>query len=303
MIQWMRQRRAAPRPWRWLAAAALALMADVRAAGAQSPFELYRERTAMLEAAARCHLFAANVTASLQASQGQARNAALRAGMDEISLDRAAALARAQAATVACNAPIMVREAQRVRSAYATYSELHRMSFPGDVGSWRADRTLAVHNPAWMLAQDAFAGPDRVVFGLAGREGAQAVTVAVAAPDGAEPYAARLILRDPARAPRPLIVGGDAPLSARVPVRGVARVILAEAKAPADRALLPAGVRAATAFRFPAETLAALQALDPREAVSVEFLYPSARADIVRTAFLEVGDLNAGMAFLRMGPK
>ncbi len=78
---------------------------------------------------------------------------------------------------------------------------------------------------------------------------------------------------------------------------------MAEAKAPADRALLPTGVRNASAFRFPAETMGALQGLDPREAISVEFLYPSTRGDLIRTAFLEVGDFNAGMAFLKMGPR
>ncbi len=42
-----------------------------------------------------------------------------------------------------------------------------------------------------------------------------------------------------------------------------------------------------------------LEQLDPREAVSVEILYPSARGDVVRTAFLEVGDFDAGVAFLK----
>ncbi len=304
MISWMRPHRPHYAARRWLiAAATLALLADIRPALAQTPYELFRERTAMLATGERCRLFDADTTAALDAGRAQARTAALRAGTESDALDRGADQARAQVAPLACNAPIVMREAQRVKSAFALYSGMHRMSFPGDVGAWRADRTLAVHNASWMLAQDAFAGQDRVVFGLAGREGGQAITVAVASPDGAEPYAARILMRDPLRASRPYLPGGHPPLQARAPVRAAARAILAEAKAPADRALLPVGVNAASAFRFPTETLAALQKLDPREAISVEFLYPSSGGDLVRTAFLEVGDFNAGVAFLKMGPR
>jgi len=303
MISWMRRRRPRPRGF-WLAATAtIALMADVRPAGAQTPFQLYRERTAMLATGDRCRLFDAGTSAALDAGRVQARTAALRAGADDQTLDRGGAQAAAQVASLSCAAPIVRREAQRVKSAYALYSGLQKMSFPGDVGAWRADRALPVHNTAWRLAQNAYAGEDPVVFGLAGRQGAQAITVAVAAMDGAEPYAARIVLRDPARAPQPYLAGGHPPLAARAPVRGAARVIMADAKTPADRALLPEGVSAAYAFRFPAETMTALQRLDPREAISVEFLYPSSRGDQVRTAFLEVGDFNAGMAFLKMGPR
>jgi hypothetical protein len=303
MISWMRRRRARPRGFWLTCTASIALMADVRPAGAQTPFQLYRERTAMLATGDRCRLFDTDTSAALDAGRAQARTAALRAGSDDQALDRGAAQALAQVASLPCAAPIVQREAQRVRSAYALYSGLHKMSFPGDVGAWRADRSLAVHNAAWMLAQDAYAGEDPVVFGLAGRQGAQAITVAVAAMDGAEPYTARIVLRDPARAAQPYLAGGHPPLAARAPLRAVARVIMAEGKAPADRALLPVGVNAAYAFRFPAETTAALERLDPREAISVEFLYPSSRGDLVRTAFLEVGDFNAGMAFLKMGPR
>jgi hypothetical protein len=285
------------------ATATIALMADVRPADTQTPFQLYRERTAMLATGERCHLFDSGASAALDAGRVQARTAAVRAGTDDQTLDRGAAQAIAQVASLSCVAPIVQREAQRVKSAYALYSGLHKMSFPGDVGAWRADRTLAVHNTAWMLAQNAYAGEDPVVFGLAGRQGAQAITVAVTAMDGAEPYAARIVLRDPARASKPYLAGGHPPLAARAPARGVARVIMADAKTPADRALLPVGVHAASAFRFPAETTAALQRLDPREAISVEFLYPSSGGDLVRTAFLEVGDFNAGMAFLKMGSR
>ncbi len=303
MIQWMRPhrtRRLAPgRTALWALAL---LLVDGSPATAQTPFDLYRERTAMLATGERCRLFDGPTGAALAAGQSQARSAALRAGADAQTLEQGADQARRQVAGLACTAPIVQREAQRVRAAFSLYVGLHRMSFPGSVAAWRADRTLAINTTTWRLAQDAFAGQDKVVFGLAGREGEQAMTVAVSDPDGEQPYAARLVMRDPERA-QAFIPDGHSPLSARAPLRASAKIVMAEARAPADRTLLPMGARTAAAFRFPSETLDALQQLDPREAISVELLYPSAGGDRVRTAFLEVGDFNAGLAFLRMGPR
>jgi hypothetical protein len=294
-----------PAPWRkaiktWtVAAGAFALLADVRPALTETPLDLYRERIAMATAGAQCHLFDADLTAALAAGVGQARTSALRAGYTDGALDRGAAGARALAAGMACRSARVQQAAQRAREAFRVYSGLQRMSFPGDVGAWRADRAMPVHSASWRLSQDAYAGQDRVVFGVAGREGAEAVTLSVASADGANPYAARLVLRDPARLPQPLLKAGASPLSDRTPVRAAARVILAEARADADPALRPVGASKAVAFRFPADTERALRQLDPREAVSVELLYPSDRGDLVHTAFVEIGDFDAGVAFLK----
>jgi hypothetical protein len=134
---------------------------------------------------------------------------------------------------------------------------------------------------------------------VAGVHGAETVALAVASTDGASPYGARLVLRDPARLAEPLFHHGASPLADRAPLRAAARVILADARAPADPALRPHGADKAVEFRFPAGAEQALEHLDPREAVSVEILYPSDRGDLVRTAFLEVGDFDAGVAFLK----
>jgi hypothetical protein len=302
MIHWMRPRRAARRNalMTWTAAVgALALLADVRPAMPQTPLDLFRERTAMLQAGAQCRLFDGALTNALTASQAQARTTALRAGASLDFLDRAAADARAQVSAMACGSARVQQSAQRARDAYRAYGGLQRMSFPGEVGAWRADRAMPLKSASWRLSQDAWAGLDKVVFGLAGRNGAEAMTLSVASPDGSDPYAARLVMRDAARLPQPYVKPSGAPLSQRTPVRGAARVILAEAKAEADPALRPLGARSAVAFRFPAAAEQTLQGLDPREAVSLELLYPSARGDLVRTAFIEVGDFNAGVAFLK----
>ena len=48
-------------------------------------------------------------------------------------------------------------------------------------------------------------------------------------------------------------------------------------------------------FAFPAAAAQALEALDPREVVAVEFVYPDRPSE---RALFEVGDFAAGRAFL-----
>lgn len=294
-----------PAPWRkalqaWmLAAGAVALMFDVRPAMTQTPYDLFRERVAMGAIGDQCRLFDGDVSAALAAGAAQARTAALRAGYAPEALERGAADARAQVSRMACNSARVQDEAARTRGAFRAYLGLVRMTFPGDVAVWRADRSMPLQSASWRLAQDAYAGEDKVVFGVAGQQGAQTVALSVASSDGPSPYAARLVVRDVVRLPEPQVQPGRSPLQARAPLRAAARVIMADARAPADPALRPLGAGKATAFRFPAAAQQALEQLDPREAVSVEILYPSERGDLVRTAFLEVGDFDAGMAFLK----
>ena len=294
-----------PAPWRkafkalTILAGLTALAVDVRPARPQTPFDLFRERVAMNAADARCRLFDAQTSAALAAGAAQARTAALRAGYAPEALDRGADDARSQVARFACNSARMLKAATEVRGAFRAYSGLERMAFPGQMGGWQADRIMPRESAAWRLAQDAWAGQDKVVFGVAGVQGSQSVTLAVAPADGASPYAARLLVRDAARLPEPILpADGGAPLAARTPLRASAKVILASGRTPAGLALRPKGAGAAFAFRFPPAAMQAMQQLDPREAVSVEILYPSDRGDLVRTAFLEVGDFDAGMAFL-----
>lgn len=280
-------------------AGATALTVDVHPARTQTPYDLYRERAAMNAVGARCRLFDAETAAALAAGAAQARTAALRAGYASVAVDRGAVDALAQVSHMACNAPQLLKAAASVRDAFRGYSALRRMSFPGQASAWRADRIMPRETAAWRLAQEAYAGEDRVVFGVAGLKGAETVTLAVSSADGASPYAARLVVRDTARLPEPVLpADGAAPLIARAPLRPAAKVILASARTPADPALRPKGAASAVAFRFPLAARQALEQLDPREAISVEILYPSDRGELVRTAFVEVGDFDAGMAFL-----
>ncbi len=72
----------------------------------------------------------------------------------------------------------------------------------------------------------------------------------------------------------------------------------AEARDAADPRLLPAGAKTGVAFVFPAAATDAIAALDPREAVILEFVFTGRGHDEVRRAFVEVGDFAAGRAFL-----
>jgi len=281
-----------------------ALLAQAAPARADSALELYYERAVMSAAGARCNLFAPDLAAALAIAQIQARNTALRAGTVSTDLDSALARANMRAATAACQGADVQTAARRVRQAFKAYAGLSAMTFPGETGDWRAVRTQTVVNSAWRLSQGARVGQDRMVFGLAGRNGQEFVTAVAAFADGQTPYAARLVLRDPARAPTPYIANlgiSSAPLYARLPPASGARVILADAREPAELTLLPTGAPEATAFRFPAASAAAVAALDPREAIAVDFVFAGPSGERVRRAFFEVGDFSAGLAFLRAG--
>ena len=93
------------------------------------------------------------------------------------------------------------------------------------------------------------------------------------------------------------------PLAERAPPHAGVLVFAAEARAAADKLLLPKGSTSGVAFRFPAAAARALGGLDPREAVTLEFLLQDRTGVRTRKAYVEVGDFAAGQAFLAAGPR
>jgi hypothetical protein len=261
-----------------------------QAAAAAGALDLYYERALMSAADARCNLFEPPVSAALEASAAQARGAALRGGVSEAALAQVKGRAGAKAASVPCASPDLTVAAGRVKSAFDGWSRTARMTFPGQAAAWRADRT-AYRSAAWRLVQTGEGGAS---FGVAGAVDRTALTAVASFPEGDRPYAARLVFRDAARAPRAWL---GAPEARVLPPRDASRVVLAAATAPADGALAGKDVRA-LAFRFPDGAGEALAGLDPRERFAVEFLLPG---DRVKTAVFEVGDFAAGRAFLKLG--
>ena len=253
----------------------------------------------------RCGLFAPDVAAALAAGTAQARGAALRAGIAADALRATERAAQAKAAAVDCRSADLATAAARVKNAFSGFAKLTRLTYAGDVAGWAADRNIS-RSPRWQLQQETAFGSDRMAFGLAGRDGGSALIAVARFADGAEPYAARLVLRDPARSAQPYLsrYGGGStaglPLAQRLPPRGAQKAYAAAGRAPAGPDLLPKGVATGWAFRFSDQAALELARLDPREAIAVEFLFPG---DVVRRAYVEVGDFAAGRAFLQLAAR
>lgn len=291
--------------WASMAAGGFALASAAGPVAAAPALELYYERSLMVAADARCRLFDAQLGAALAAAAAQARGAALRSGTDEAVIVQTRGRAQAKADAAGCRSRDLTVAANRVREAFEGYSRLQAMSYPGQIGSWQADRAASATVSTWRLSQASAMGRDKVIFGLAARgEGPLTLTATAAFADGRWPYAARLLMRDPARASRPSLGGVFArsldkiPLSRRLPPRRAVHVVLAEGRGIAEALLRPSGAKAGLAVRFPASARAQLAALDPREAVAVEFVFAGRGRDDVRRAYFEVGDFAAGQAFL-----
>ncbi len=189
------------------AALAFALaLAGVQAAHAAAPAaEAFYERTVMSAADARCRLFTPDLAAALEAARDQARSAALRGGVGRAALDQTARRAQAKAGAVSCTSPDLTTAAGRVRAAFAGYARLTSMTFPGDAAAWRAVRQGPEDTPFWRLSQTASLNGQPLRFGLTGGPGEGGRLVAMTDFGGAAPYAARLVVRDPERAPEPYL--------------------------------------------------------------------------------------------------
>lgn len=278
----------------------LALLAAPGVASAL-PQDLFYERTVMSALGERCRLFTPEVSAALAASAAQARGASLRSGLDRRALTAIDREARAKAGRAKCRSADVTTVAARVKDAFAAYERITRLTYPGDASEWRADRG-AGRTARWRLAQDTRMGKNRVTFGLVGRDGASALVAVADIESRQAPYAARLVLRDEVRTIGPYLDprAKTSQLNKKLPPPGATKAYMAEARAPAEDELLPKGASRGWAFRFPSEAAQALAALDPREAVAVEFLFAG---DKVRTAYVEVGDFAAGRAFLQVASR
>ncbi len=282
----------------------LALIAMPGLASASS-LDLFYERTVMIAADAQCGLFAGPEGSALAAAGAQARGAAMRAGTTKVILNAVEKRARSKALVTPCNSPDLAVAAGRVRQAFEGYARMIRMDYPGDHAGWSADRSSSVNALRWRLAQDLQQNGDRLVFGLAGRAGANALMAVADLGLSEAPYSARLVIRDNAITAGPYLnLQGSSlattPLSRRFSPPGAQVTFQAEARSPAGLDLLPKGMTTGWAFRFPAKAAQAISALDPREAVAVDFLFSD---DQVRRIYVEVGDFAAGRAFLQVASR
>ena len=286
-----------------------ALCALWPAAASATVADTFYERAVMTAADERCRLFAPDISSALAAGRAQARGAALRAGYSPEALSELERRARTKAWSSPCNSADILTAAGRVRGAFAPYSRQSREIYRGDLADWTATRLPVARTPSWQLSQPQAFGSDRLVFGLAGQDGRTALLAVAHFSDGAEPYTARILLRDPALARQPYLdrrradARGRLPLSARMPPRSSSRAFIAQAREPADPRLAPGEAKSAIAFRFSQQAVTALAGLDPREAIAVEFVFGGRSGETVRRAYVEVGDFSAGQAFLQLGQR
>jgi hypothetical protein len=276
--------------------------------------DAYYERAVMSDADQRCRLFTPELGAALGAAEAQAHGAALRSGMTNADLDRVGQRAWAAAGSVACNSHDIALAAGRVRTAFDGYSRMQTMRFAGDTSAWQADRAVSANLTRWQLSQSQPFGWDKLTFGIAGRGGQMALVAVASFADGARPYAARLVMRDSGRAPEPFLniirasSNGRLPLDARMPPSGATRSWFPQDRQTADASLLH-GASSGVAFRFPPAASDAIARLDPRESIAIEFLFAGPNngsgggGDVIRTAYIEVGDYAAGRAFLASAQK
>ncbi len=264
----------------------------------------------------RCHLLSGPAATALKAGYVQARNAALRAGRDMTALAPVLDNARVAAAAVACDAPQVTSEMNTAQNAFRTYQVQMRLDLPGSRAAWSGVRTDQ-DTAQWRLVQYRNSAQADFAFGLYGTLAQNALSVTARFADGARPYAARLLVRNPdvwtagvigpaAYEPtrqRPLGFGDFSTFSfpaynetdvstlmkpaVKVNFAGFAlggRYVGAQAPVAAQR------------FDFPKAAVMAMARLDPREDVVVEF----DGDDGPRYARFEVGDFIPGMAYISL---
>lgn len=259
----------------------LTAVAGPPAPGAQMRAEAraHAERVAMAAADQRCGLLGPRDRSRLAAGVLQARGALLRAGLAETEVEAQAGEARRAIAARACNDPVLRAEAARLRDSFAALDGVSQMDFSG----WTARRWGA---DAWRIVHDAPGGQRAGLIETAG-----AFALAVETPNAAPARAARLVLRDPARARASELIA----LTARGPSPALTRTIWAsEARAAESRPRIKAPPRAGLLFVFPREAAVAIAALDPREPVWFEI----ERAGGVERVRVPVADFAAARAFL-----
>lgn len=255
----------------------------------------YFDRSFVLAANEKCRLFTPVLAEALTSAALQARGAAMRAGASAVDLAETADRAEARAGQTACADPELLIVKDRVADAFAGWARTPRMSFPGARTDWHGDR-YALVGPGWRLRQTVMTGQSPVSFGLVGDEaGSQSLSAVISFVGQSRPYAARLVLRDAARAPRPWPADSGAGV---LPPETQRRAIFATGSAAASEGLLQTDHPTGQAWRFPEEAADLIAALDPREAFAVEFLFSD---DSVARATFEAGDFAAGRAFIDMG--
>lgn len=298
MFRTIRLQKLSPASFGIFAAFAIGLSFGLAANGGPASAETdartaYFERAAALSLDTRCNLLAPSAHSALAAATYQARGALLRAGVSPTDLASDTRSASKRAKNVDCYSKDAKTIATRINSSFAAWTTMLAMDFPGSYRTWQARR-----NPydGWLVSQSL--GAD-VKFGVKSLQD-DTISGALEMPATmAIPSSARLVLRDPSRAPEfmadRLRDGGKSGLAAGLPPSGATRSFYASNRVAPVRATKyhPATGRI---FCFPKEAVDALVSLDPREAAYVVLEYKNPAQN--KTFLIEAGDLPAANAFV-----
>ncbi len=263
---------------------------------------------------ARCHLLDPATAQALKGGYVQARNAAIRAGHDMSALSPYLAAAGGAARRVDCGAPQLASEAAVARSAFGAFAATPRLDLPGSRAAWHGDRTQG-GTAMWRLVQYQKSDAVTAAFGLYGPLDDNRLAVMVSFADGAKPYSARLLLRDPDTASVGMInaaayavtaapppgFGDDidsfparAMREVTAPLAPVVKANFAGFSASGDYVGQQVGPQDALRFDFSTRAYPAIARLDPREDMVIEFDF----SDGPRYMRFEVGDFITGLSYV-----
>jgi hypothetical protein len=250
------------------------------------------ERVAISAADQSCNLFSEGERLALRSGLYQAEGELLRANQSRVEMDRLSAEVSARARSLGCGHPDVVSVAATVRNAYRQFAKESYFEYPAAHAVWGASRS---EHDRWSVRQtDKDSG---LIFGLRrvpGKPDESRLAIAMPA-RGATPASAQLVFRDNDKMPEPWFgaLNGKSAKLAAAP-RATAYIAWAsKVMSGKDEVGDPIWI-----FTFDAATIAALELLDPREAVQVN-LNPAPRAkdQKVRQVTFEIGDFRAARAF------
>ncbi len=295
-------------------------------------YEAYRERTSMLLIAQHCGTLSPLEHAALVSGQVQARGTLLRAGEDLQSLDDLYTDLAKRAANVACDNEDVHNEIVRMQEAAELWSRMFTMVFPARWQNWEARREDALEKARWRV-RSPLNGPDGVMmdFGLVAH--GEEVFLDLLVLGGRTPSSVLLHMRDPKLLAAPLnddllrLLGRtkdgrtiDGPASF-MPPQSVVQSFFAADKIPvppslfSDAGFSQSGPGKAKSdadaqsilFRFGAKALSAFSAMDPRDVVAIELVYPARysgkNGPVRERVYVEVGDFVAARLFAETFPE
>ena len=262
----------------------------------------------------RCHLFDAATASALKAGYLQARNSALRNGYTMAQLAPWLARSRQAATAANCQAPEIVAEATLARDSFRSFAAQSSLYLPTLRTAWRATRAHAGES-SWRLVQFQNTIEANAALGLYGTLSHNRFAVMAAFRDGARPFSARLLVRDPSVAQIGLIDPTPYSLSRAMPqdlsqfgfvsftanAASQTSVNLSPAVSANAAGFGPTGTyvgtqvpQTAQRFDFPTRAFSAIAQIDPREDVIIVFDCQ----DGERFLRFEVGDFITGLTYI-----